>query len=97
MVFLTCRAFLALGSVSLLAASLACFLFRARSSFLASLFLCFSSSIYQRNRFNFKELTKNLSEFLTHTLFRFKQMLQEKGSLEADLGANLLPPFLCLS
>lgn len=38
-----------------------------------------------------------MSEFLTHTLFRFKQMLQEKGSLEGDLGADLLPPLLCLS
>lgn len=56
---LTCRAFLALGSGSLLAASLACFLFWARCSFFVSLFLCFSSSIYQRNRLDFRKLTKH--------------------------------------
>lgn len=55
---LTCRAFLARGSGSLLASSLV-FLFWARCSFLASLFLCFSSSIYQRNRLDFRKLTKH--------------------------------------
>ena len=41
----TCRTLLTLGSVSLLAGSFSLFLFWARSSFLACLFLCFSSSI----------------------------------------------------